>query len=411
MEHGKQEPVPVSDGAHWLTEERLRVYPRIFLAIFVIAAAGWVLNSHDLIDPQGKPLGYDFMAYWSASYLMLQGEPAAAYDVVRIIGAGRVGVPALISPHPWFYPPMFGLVVLPLALLPYIWSLALWLAATLPGFVLVLRRIAPTPHTVWLCLAFPGTYVNAIHGQNGFLVASLFGGAMLALERRPVLAGILIGLLSFKPHFGLLIPLALICGRQWTAFFAAAVTSIAFALASTAVLGVASWEAFFGFMPMVATLLEEPHNLNWANMPSMFASLRLLGVAIPVAYTLQALLALTAAAGVAWAWWRGTPLPLAAAVLISGSLLVSPYLFDYDMPLLAVVIALLAWDGQCNGWRRGEREILVAAWLIPVVGTVVSTVTALPLGILCLVAVFALALRRASLRQAHRQPGGLVVET
>lgn len=399
------------DGAHWLTEERLRVYPRIFLVVFILAAVGWILNSQDMIDPKGKPLGYDFMAFWGASSLMLQGEPAAAYDVVRIVTAERAGLPALMSPHPWFYPPMFGLVVLPLALLPYGWSLALWLLATLPGFVLVLRRIAPAPQTVWLALAFPGTYVNIIHGQNGFLIATLFGGAMLALERRPVLAGILIGLLSVKPHLGILIPLALICGRQWIAFLAAAMTTIMLALASAGILGVASWEAFFGSMPMVKILLEQPDNLNWGNMPSLFASLRLLGVAIPVAHALQTLLALTAAAGVAWVWWRGTRPPLAAAALISASLLVSPYMFDYDMPLLAVVIALLAWDGHLNGWLRGEREVLVAAWLMPIVGTVVSTATAVPLGITCLVAVFALALRRAGLSQdRHRPGGGLAVE-
>ena len=388
------DPTPVR--AHWLTAERLTVYPRIFLAVFILAAVIWVLNSHEMIDPKGKPLGYDFMAFWGASSLMLQGDPAAAYDLGRIVAAEKVGVPALISPHPWFYPPMFGLVVLPLALLPYGWSLVLWLAVTLPGFIAILRRIAPAPQTAWLTLAFPGTYVNAIHGQNGFLVATLFGGAMLTLERRPVLAGILIGLLSFKPHFGLLIPLALICGRHWTAFFAATLTTIAFALASTAVLGVDSWTAFVGSMPMVADLLEEPDNLNWSNMPSAFASLRLLGVAIPIAYAAQATLALIAAAGVAWTWWRRASPPLAAAVLVSGSLLVSPYLFDYDTPLLAVAIALLAWDGHRNGWQWGEREILVAAWLMPVVATVVATATGLPLGIMCLVAVFAQSLRRVA---------------
>ena len=60
-----------------------------------------------------------------------------------------------------------------------------------------------------LALAFPAVFVNLGHGHNGFLTAALIGFALLWLDRRPVVAGILFGLLAYKPQFGLMIPLVL----------------------------------------------------------------------------------------------------------------------------------------------------------------------------------------------------------
>ncbi len=226
------------------------------------------------------------------------------------------------------------------------------------------------------------------------MVAALFGGAMLLLGRRPVLAGVLIGLLSCKPQFGLLIPIALIFGRQWTAFAAATVTTLAFAVVSLLAFGVQDWLAFLANLEYATAVLEDGR-LPWAKMPSIFATLRLLGTPVDWAYLAQILLALGAAVAVALVWWRPVPLPLAAAVLTSGALLVSPHLNDHDLALLAVPIALLAWHAHQEGWHRGEREILVVAWLAPVITALVAEPTHLQVGFLCLLAIFALAVKRA----------------
>lgn len=344
----------------------------------------------------GQPLGYDFMAYWGASYLTLQGEPAQAFDIVRVTSAGQIGVPGFTSLHPWHYPPMFQLLIAPLALLPYGLSLFVWIALTLTAFALVLRRIAPASQTLWLTLAFPAVYMNIIHGQNGFLATAVFGGALLLLDRRPVLAGVLIGLLCFKPHLGVLIPLALIFGQRWITFAAAAATTILYVLISTAILGPETWLAFRDNSPLVFRLLEEGI-LNWEKMPGLFTTLRALGVSVAVSYTMHALLALGIAATVAWVWSKKPPARLGGAVLVCGSLMISPYLFDYDLALLALPIALLAWDGYQRGWLKGEREILVVAWLSPVVAPAIATATGVQLGTLCLGALFFVAVRRAQL--------------
>jgi len=380
--------------AHWLNRRRLRAYPWLFLVAFALIAGYWAYQSDAGLDVEGKPLGYDFVSFWSAAKLALAGEPEAAYQPERILATGREAIPGLETRFIWSYPPTYQLLVLPLGLLPFLWGYLVWFALWLVPFVLAIRRLAPAPETLMLTLAFPGVLLNLAQGQNGLMVAALFAGAVLCLERRPVLAGVLIGLMSCKPQFGLLIPVALICGRQWRAFAAAALTTLVFAGVSLLAFGVADWLAFFDNLAFATAVLEDGR-LPWAKMPSLFAALRLLGAPVDWAYGAQALLAAAVAATVAVVWWRRVPLALAAAVLASGALLVSPHINDHDLALLAVPIALLAWHGHRTGWLRGEREILAVAWLAPVITALIAEPTHLQVGVLCLLALFALAAKRA----------------
>lgn len=379
---------------HWLNRRRLRAYPWLFLLAFAVIAGYWAATSDQGLDTRGKPLGYDFVSFWSASTLALEGEPEAAYRPERILETGRRAIPDLDTRFIWSYPPTYQLLVLPLGLLPFVWGYLLWFLVWLIPFALAIRKLAPAPETLLLTLAFPGTLLNLAQGQNGLMVAALFAGAMVWLRPRPVLAGILIGLMSCKPQFGLLIPIALICGRHWTAFAAAAATTLAFAGLSLLVFGADAWLAFLANMEFATAVLEDGR-LPWAKMPSLFAALRLVGVPVDWAYVGQAALAAATAATVALVWWRATPLPLAAAVLTSGALLVSPHVNDHDLALLAVPIALLAWHGQQVGWWRGEREILALAWLAPVLTALVATPTRVQVGLACVLALFVLAARRA----------------
>lgn len=384
-----------ADG-HWLTADRLKVYPLIFLAVFTVSAGIWAFLSNDLIDPGGKPIGTDFITFWGASHLALAGRPEAAFDLQQIFEAERGAVAGLTNIFAWHYPPTFELIIMPLATLPYLVSYLAWTGLTMAAYVGVVRKLAPMPQTVWLILAFPATFVNFGHGQTGFLTTALFGGGILLLERRPIAAGILIGLLSYKPHFGLLLPLVLMAGNHWRAFITAAITTILFALLSALVLGPESWIAFWNNLPLARQILSEG-GVPWEKMPGLFTALRLLGINAATSYVMQAVLAAGVAAATAWIWWKRVPIPLAGAVLVSGSLLVTPYAFDYDLALLAIPIALLAWDGHQRGWLAGEREILVAAWLLPVVAPAIAAYTSVQIGILCLGALFFVAVRRAAL--------------
>jgi alpha-1,2-mannosyltransferase len=385
---------------HWLKAEYLKIAAAILIVAYPVTFVGWGIMSPDLVSMSGLPFGSDFITFWAASHLALAGEPAAAFDMARIVAAEKLAVPANDGIFLWHYPPSFQLFVLPLSLLPYLAAYSLWVLTTLAALALVVRRAAPSPYMLPLLVTFTGTYFNFFHGQNGFLTAALFGGGLLLLRERPILAGVLLGLMSYKPQFGLLLPVALIAGRQWTAFIAAACSTLALAATSWAVLGGEVWIAFWKNLPFVQGILADGR-LPWPKIPSVFVALRTLGLDQTGAYTGQGMVAVFVAITIAWIWKLQAGSRVAIAALMAGAPLMSPYVFDYDLALLAVPIALLAWDGVARGWHKGEREVLVLAFFTPALVSSIGYAITLQLGPLFIGALFAIAVRRALRAPAH----------
>lgn len=379
---------------HWLKEEHLKIAATILVVAYPVTLVGWGIMSPDLVTMAGIPFGSDFITFWAASHLALLGEPAAAFDMARIVAAEKTAVPANDGIFLWHYPPSFQLVILPVSLLPYLAAYFLWALSTLGLLAVVVRKFAPSPYALPLLVTFTGTFFNFFHGQNGFLTAALFGGGLLLLRERPIVAGLLLGLMSYKPQFGLLIPLALIAGRHWRAFIAASGSTLALAATSWAVLGGEVWIAFWKNLPFVQEILAQGR-LPWPKIPSVFVGLRTLGIGSEGAYAGQGMVAVFVAVTIAWIWRQQPASRLAIAALIAGTPLMSPYVFDYDLALLAVPIAILAWDGVARGWHAGEREILVAAFFAPALVSSIGYATTLQVGPLFLAALFAMAVRRA----------------
>ena len=262
----------LSDCA-WLDAERARAYARILLAVTLAGAIAWIALSPGGLDREGKPIGTDFVGFYAASRLALDGHPALAYDV----GAHWAAQKALFGPElgytAFFYPPPALLISLPLALAPYFWSLAAWLTATAYAYYRVLRLYWSSLDPVAF-LAFPAVFVNAAHGQNGFLSAALIGGGLLAMDRRPALAGVLFGAMVFKPQLALAIPFALIFSRRWTTLIVAAATAAAFSAASLAAFGWIAWAGFFADSRLARSALEN-NLVGDEKMQSVFAAVRL----------------------------------------------------------------------------------------------------------------------------------------
>ena len=194
----------------------------------VLASVIWIALADGLVDRNDKPIGTDFSNVWAAGKLVLDGRPEAPYDPVLQHAAEREAFGGRPVPFfGWHYPPLFLIVAAALALLPYGWALLAWTAFDLSAYLVTMRAILPRPETVLLALAFPATFVNLGHGQNGFLTASLLGGALLLLDRRPLVAGVLIGLLAYKPQFGVMIPLVLLATARWQVIAAATATVLA----------------------------------------------------------------------------------------------------------------------------------------------------------------------------------------
>jgi arabinofuranan 3-O-arabinosyltransferase len=243
---------------------------------------------------------------------------------------------------------------------------------------------------VLLACAYPGILSNFMVGQNGFATAALLGASLVFLQGRPALAGGFIGLLSFKPHLGILFPLVLIASGQWRATVAAAATTALLILASYLVFGMETWHAFLQALPVASQATLTDGRADWAKLQSVFAVTRLLGGSAAVAWTLH--LAMSGAiAIVLCALWRSKiSFELKAAAFATGALLVTPYLFLYDLVVLAIPMAFLVRAGKTMGYLRGEMLGLGLACLLVLIFPLVTA----PVGLAAILLVGLLIARR-----------------
>ena len=377
----------------WLNSKRLSLYPRIFAVVYLAVWGFWILTGTGLSDRMGKPIGSDFLVFFTASSVALQGEPAAAYDFKRFYEAER-SIAKVDYPNPWVYPPTYLLVILPLGLLPYLASLAAWITSTLTLFLVTLRRTAPHPSTAWLALGFPGTFQNLTHGQNGFLIAALLGGGLLLLARFPLVAGILFGLLVIKPHLAALVLVALAAGRHWktlgTTFLAAGIM----VLASGWAFGWSTWTAFLSNFNLPLNILENESSL-WGKMITTYGGFRLLGLDSRMASLFQGAVSLTVTGTLWWIWSRKTSFCMKASSLCISALLFTPYAFSYDLAILALPLAWLGWEAHLENWTDREKLALVMGWLLPLLSSVVGVRTGVPITPLILLWLLYVVFRRS----------------
>ena len=349
---------------------------KVCFALFVINATffpaaffahGWIF------DDKGLGFPTDFVNVWSAGRLVLEGHAAQAYDwdiqkqvQVAVLGQSYPGNFA------WHYPPPFLFVATLLAHFPYAVAFIGWAVASLVPYLAVMRAIVGRPFGLLLAAAFPVVLTNTLVGQNGFLTASLIGGTLYLMPVRPVLAGICLGLLSYKPQYGLLFPLVLIAASQWTVFVTAAIVAVAMALLSWFAFGSESWQAFFHWMPMFSQAFLTEGRAPWGKMQSVFALVRYFGGAEQLAWVFQWIMSGAVAVVLALMWRSRIGYSLKAAALAAGTLLITPYLFLYDLMVLAIAVAFLVRIGLKQGFQRHELPALgVVALLLmffPLVG-------------------------------------------
>lgn len=355
---------------HWLTAERLRFYSAGALICYVLWLMIYFYKAVWFPREYINPLSLDFLPFWSASHLALQGRAVDAYDMAILEQIESAAISHPIGILPWLYPPTFLLVMYPFALLPWKISAVLFLGGTYLLFVKAMHTVIPRRETIFVALAFPGAALATVAGQNGLLTASLAALGLALVERRPIVAGICLGLLSMKPQLAVLIPFALLCAKSWRVLAAFAVTALTLLATSVLAFGTETLAAFVHNMNMAAGFVETGR-ANLARIPSMFSMMKMAHAPAVLMYGAQTVSALAAAAAVGYAWSRRASHSLRAAVLVCGSLMVSPYLFDYDLTWYGVLIVFLCRHGLESGWRAGEREWLIAIWLMPLTGILV----------------------------------------
>lgn len=381
----------------WLTPARIRGYALLVLAISLAGLIGLVATSQHLIDRNGKPIGTDFSNVYAAGVLTLSGKAPDAYDP-KLQHAAEIAVfeGRDVPFFGWHYPPFFLMIAALLALMPYALALLCWLAVSLPAFMIAVHAIVPRRETWLVTAAFPAVFVNVGHGQNAFFTAALLGGFLTLLNRRPVIAGILLGLLSYKPQFGLLIPLVLLVTGRWTTILSATATVAVLIGASTLLFGMSVWHAFIESATFTRTIVLEAGGTGWEKIQSLFSAVRMWGGSIDAAYAAQGALALTLAASVVWLWRSQAAFELKAAALAIACLLATPYVLDYDMVVLGIAIAFLVRHGLARGFHPYETSLLALAWAAPFLTRSIAGLSGVPLGLIVMLALYAMTLRRAA---------------
>ena len=346
--------------------ERSAIPPALLIACLVLCIINASLlqsgySAHWWIfDEKGLGIPTDFVNVWSAGRLVLDGHPALAYDwdvqkqvQVAVLGQSYEGNFA------WHYPPPFLFVAALLAHFPYGMAYFGWAAASLVPYLAVVRAIVGRSFGLLLAAGFPVVFTNALVGQNGFLTASLIGGTLYLMPTRPVLSGICLGLLSYKPQYGLLFPLVLIAASQWRVFFTAGIVAVLIASLSWLAFGSESWQAFFHWMPMFSQAFLTEGRAPWGKMQSIFALVRYFGGTEQLAWIFQWIMSGAVAVLLALMWRsRSVSYPLKAASLAAGALLITPYLFLYDLMVLAIAVAFLVRVGLGQGFARHELPAL-----------------------------------------------------
>ena len=370
-------PVPQLPAA------RLVALTGLMLALaYLIVLGSAYRDGQFLTDPQGRPIANDFVNVYAAGRLALDGAPAAAYDWPAHKAAEERAVGhAFANYYGWHYPPVFLFVAAALALLPYLVAAVIWLAATLAAFAATLGGILGGRAGVFLALGFPAALWNVTAGQNGFLTAALIGGTLGLLERHPALAGVCLGLLSYKPQFGLLFPIVLIADRRWLTLAVAALVALGLAALAWLAFGSASWLAFAESVPVTSRVILNEGATEWSRLQSLFGFMRAHGAGETLAWTVQAIATLGLATGLVFLWRSRVAYELKAAALAAGALIATPYVFIYDLVVLAVAVAFLLRLALQRGFSTAEIVGLPCAGALllafPIVKTQVGLAAAL----------------------------------
>jgi len=352
-------PVPTLARKHGAIPDALIKVCFVLLVINVSYFPAAYFSHWWIYDPDGRGIPTDFVNVWAAGRLVLEGLPAQAYDwdIQKQVELAllRQDFPGYFA---WHYPPPFLFVASLLAQFPYAVAFIGWVVASLTPYLAVMRAIVGRPFGWLLAIGFPMVFNNALVGQNGYLTAALIGGTLYLMPIRPMLAGVCLGLLSYKPQYGLLFPIVLIAASQWTVFFTVAVVALTMALASWLAFGAESWEAFFHWMPMFSQAFLTEGKATWWKLQSLFSLVRYLGGTEQLAWSFQWVLTGGVAVVLVLMWRSRVTYSVKAAALAAGTLLTTPYLFMYDMMVLAIPVAFLVRMGLRTGFRSYELPAL-----------------------------------------------------
>jgi hypothetical protein len=320
----------------------------------------------------GQIFGGDFIDFWTGGRLAVEGRIADIFDPVRYDQTtARLWGPGL-GALSFAYPPAILPLIAWTGLLPYGWALAAWSVGGIAALAAAMRPYVKSPWVLASVLVSPAALICLTDGQNAFFTGALLLGALRILDRRPLLGGVLIGLMIFKPQLGLLVPLALAASGRWRTIASAAATAVLLIVASLAMAGIEGWRLYLTKAgPHEAWIVSHVRGALPAMMPSPLLGLVHAGAPWPAAVAVQAACSLAAAALVL-VWFYGigkarqAVTPQDAVVLMAAGFLATPFGYNYDMTGLTAALVVASLDrpelDKLPAWRWG----LVTLWTAPI---------------------------------------------
>lgn len=330
----------------------------------------WAAPLDGLTAARSALAARDFTALWAAGQAAATGtlavlaNPGSFTAYLRdIFGAG-------IPDQIWPYPPPILLIARPLAALPFMLGFALYTALGLAALLLASRSSSLSRLQRAAILLSPAVATNALTGQTGALISAMLLGGLLLIDRRPVLAGVLLGALIIKPQFAVILPICLVAGSRWKTAFAGCASAIVLAFSSVIVFGLEPWVEFLLGQKAVSAYVGAPWQSDSAQsiFTSAFMAARSLGADLSLAYAVQVSVTVCCAYS-AWRLWRAPNLSAKALTVATLPLvlLAAPWVHTYDMPALAVAVVMMLPVEP--GWRRSA---LAFAWLWPGLSQLIS---------------------------------------
>ncbi|HUN50508.1 MAG TPA: glycosyltransferase family 87 protein, partial [Candidatus Sulfotelmatobacter sp.] len=351
---------------------------KVYLAFALVAAALLMVEvetgiklalaqslSGIIFEPTGFQVGRDFINTWMGARSAFAGGPAPWFDFNAYNEAVRQ-----VSGHPdlpplfWSYPPQILLFIWPFGLLPYLPAYLLWCTVGLAVYLwAAIAGGVERRHVAFLAVA-PAVAVSVFFGQNGFLTAALLIGGLANLDRRPLVAGILFGILTCKPQFGLLLPVLLVMTGRWRVIAAAVASAAVLVVVTSLWFGPDIWVQYWQKVaPQQHWLLTTAGDHGWPIVSSAFVNARLVGLSDGWAWAVQGLSSCCALAAVVWTFWRRRDPVLSLALFVTATFLFSPWMLNYDMVVFAFVVALLR---QRDDNSAADHGLALAIWTLPV---------------------------------------------
>lgn len=369
--------------------------PALFL-VFLFSVGSFVYGFATNSPEKPAIIGIDFEAYYTAGRMVIEGDISEIYDIsahhARLEKLLDQDIPFLLA---WLYPPTFLLAVVPLAYLPHDLAIYLWLGVTLilAAFAAYLLSKRNKLYTLYL-LGYSGIYMNFHWAQNGFLNTALIGFGLYFVEANPILAGLMFGLLTYKPQIAIFPFIILLILKKWRALMWSCIFASILAIVSGLIFGFGVWIDFIASSFTNADALSSVwEGVAWGQ-PTLYTALRSMGINGLLLSLMLIVVAACAIFACVWVWKNTDRITLRGSALVLGIFISIPYLSLYDTAMLSIPFLLLSMDCFEYGFRRVELASLLLLFLLPILCFLIFTSTNVQICPFGLMIVFMIVMRR-----------------